>query len=191
MVSRPTSQQALCGKAVRTQVTGPFHSKQLRTKSEYGSSTRGSKGTRVILCFQPPDSFPEHKSRKAAAPPISSLHAIQSGCRVKLQTEAAAPYPAHAFCSRELHLPVSLRVQGPLHSGSGSSCGPLVSTRTMGGVWGENHISRRPRRWLSGPGQAPIVPVLAALARGGRSEALELHFPETLAPRPLPPRRGI
>lgn len=61
----------------------------------------------------------------------------------------------------------------------------------MGGVWGENHNSRRPERLLSGPGLAPIVPVLAALARGGRSEVLELHFPEILAPRPLPPRRGV
>ena len=41
MVSRPTSQQALCGKAVRIQVTGPFHSKQLRAKSESGSSSPG------------------------------------------------------------------------------------------------------------------------------------------------------
>lgn len=41
MVSRPTSQQALCGKAVRTQVTGPFRSKQLRAKFESGSSNPG------------------------------------------------------------------------------------------------------------------------------------------------------
>ena len=65
-----------------------------------------------MVGFQPPDSFPEHKSQKAAAPPESSLQAVRSGCRVKLQTEAAAPYPAHASCSRELHLPVSLRVLG-------------------------------------------------------------------------------
>lgn len=80
------------------------------------------------------------------------LRAVRKSRRVQPRTGAKhphAPSPIRPSTPRRrtafprvFRVP---RVRSPLHPGKGSPGVPPAATRTMGGVWGENHTSRRTR----------------------------------------------
>lgn len=110
-----TEQQALRGKAVRTQVPAlSAASKGARSRSRsLGGPWPGLEEPRTPLCFQPPASSPRGQGPRLLRHLSSTLRATAAGSSLELRlTLGRRPFPSPSSCSRELHLPESSGSQG-------------------------------------------------------------------------------
>lgn len=130
----------------------PCHSKQRRAESESGGPGLERNSCSALLSVTRLLSL----SKRAAGPRLlwhfsSTLYGKAAVWYLELRlTLGRRPLPSpHPLKSRSLLPSVSgvLRIQRPLHTGSGSSCGLMAQTRTIATVWSENRTSRTPGRW--------------------------------------------